>query len=1149
MIFQKEVKLLAQEIRQTDKPTKKLLQNFELAKRKSAKAKQAFIKKRDSLHQLRIELQKAGVNTRKFATEQKGLIATINQLKIAEDKFTSSLRKRQALQNQRNQARYDLVEGAAMAASLGFMVKPAIDFEVAMSDVAKVVNFTSKTAFKSFAEDLKNLSRTIPLTASELAQIAAEGGRLGLAEKDILKFVETTAKMSTAFDLLPSEVGNAIAKLSNIFDIKIPDIEHLGDAINQLGNNTAATERDIISVLTRVGGTAKQFGLSAKETAALADAFLALGKPPEIAATSINALLLKLQTAKTQSKDFRQTLVDLGIDLNQLATDISTNPQQAITQFLQTLKKLDKQSQAETLAKLFGQECSDDIALLVGSLGKYEQALSLIANQEKYNGQVNQEFQKRLKTTQAQLQLLRNAITETAINVGNSLLPAINDLAQGISTVSHGMAELINRFPNLTKYIMLAVSGLITLKVTAIALKFVFLMMKGGIASASTALITLTTQLTATSDGATSLNTRLLLLTRSFSLLKGAVAGFFAALAGYDLGKWISDEFEVVDKAGVALASSLFEAFTQIKYFFKKLGVTIAHTLSYPLTTTQEKLSQFLLIYAKMAEHIPKIGEDLKTQFEKAANAVKPAAAAIDSLKHKLAELDKQKQIEIKFDKDSFFSQFQEIEEKHNIKQNKIKQNKNSKPSKSAIQLHKPKKLENSNSSKQHKQNLLLLKDNLERQKALLDQQYNDQLIAFKDYYQKRATIEKQALDLAIKAKHEALKIADDKEKHKINQELKILENKKIDIDRQSKAQLFKDHQALQDEIFQLQNRLLNAQGKTSDSRLLQLHVEFDKVIKKLKLNGETEGVEIARKLFNVEVARIQFDQLEQEHNQLINRMKTQEESIQKQQSSGVSEVEIRRQILDLHQQTNTEIEILIPKLEEQARLIGNPELLQHIEQMKNGIQSFKETALVSAEQINQQFAGGMTNAIGDFISGTQSAKEAFKQFAADFLKNIAQMIIQQSILNAMKNSAGGGIGGFLAAAVNHTGGVVGNTQHFRKIPAIAFAGAPNYHSGGIAGLKSDEVPSILQRGEEVLKKNDPRHRNNAGQDQPSAPQPQTNLRIVNVIDPSLVQDFMSSSGGEQVILNILQRNKQTVKQVRGSGISGDSECPSDGYI
>jgi hypothetical protein len=38
-----------------------------------------------------------------------------------------------------------------------------------------------------------------------------------------------------------------------------------------------------------------------------------------------------------------------------------------------------------------------------------------------------------------------------------------------------------------------------------------------------------------------------------------------------------------------------------------------------------------------------------------------------------------------------------------------------------------------------------------------------------------------------------------------------------------------------------------------------------------------------------------------------------------------------------------------------------------------------------------------------------------------------------------------------------------------RRIPDAAFLAAPRLHRGGVAGLRADEVPAILQRGERVL--------------------------------------------------------------------------------
>ena len=46
---------------------------------------------------------------------------------------------------------------------------------------------------------------------------------------------------------------------------------------------------------------------------------------------------------------------------------------------------------------------------------------------------------------------------------------------------------------------------------------------------------------------------------------------------------------------------------------------------------------------------------------------------------------------------------------------------------------------------------------------------------------------------------------------------------------------------------------------------------------------------------------------------------------------------------------------------------------------------------------------------------------------------------------------------------------MVGSAGPSRMVPAMAFAAAPRMHSGGMAGLRHDEVPAILQRGERVL--------------------------------------------------------------------------------
>jgi hypothetical protein len=66
---------------------------------------------------------------------------------------------------------------------------------------------------------------------------------------------------------------------------------------------------------------------------------------------------------------------------------------------------------------------------------------------------------------------------------------------------------------------------------------------------------------------------------------------------------------------------------------------------------------------------------------------------------------------------------------------------------------------------------------------------------------------------------------------------------------------------------------------------------------------------------------------------------------------------------------------------------------------------------------------------------------------------------------SAASSAISGGVGlGF--GGVYHRGGVVGQAPVMgRLVPASVFRNAPRFH----AGLRSDEIPSILQKGEEVV--------------------------------------------------------------------------------
>ncbi len=202
-------------------------------------------------------------------------------------------------------------------------------------------------------------------------------------------------------------------------------------------------------------------------------------------------------------------------------------------------------------------------------------------------------------------------------------------------------------------------------------------------------------------------------------------------------------------------------------------------------------------------------------------------------------------------------------------------------------------------------------------------------------------------------------------------------------------------------------------------------------------------------------------------------------------------------------------------------------------------------TDLYTLDQANQDIAGGLTNAFDQFAqsiaageSAIDSLKGAFLGFVADFLKKIALMIIQQIILNALQNSNIGGMiaGGVSSVGKSHSGSVVGSGgAGGTKVMAQSswFNNAPRYHSGGVAGLAADEYPTILQRNEEVLTANDPRNVMNGGAATGgnTGAAPVQDVTINNHVDAeSFMSAALAGASGRKMIMNVLSAERAQLK-------------------
>ena len=479
-----EVKRLAKEIKNTEKPSKELNNSFRNAKKEAAIAKSAYEQNKAALKEMSTSLKTAGVDTKNLTQEQNRLGQAMEILRKRQTALTAIENKRQANLSKRSMYRSQMMDVVALGTSLYGLVKPAIAFESAMADVKKVVNFETPQQIKEMEHDIKQLSKRIPIAVDGLTQMIATGGQLGVPREKLAQFAEIASKMSIAFDITADEASQSMAKLSNVLQVPIEEMTKVGDVINHLSNNTAATAQDLLTVSIKAGAMAKSFGMSHNELSALASSFIALGVAPEQAASSINMMTSRLKLLPVATGAARDAFNMLGISMQEYTNMVeSGRGKEALLSVLESIKGLSTIKRSQALKEIFGEKVSQKVNALIDGLDSLKTNLAMVSDEAAYTNSMQQEFEMRSATTANSLQLLKNQMSVLATNIGATLLPTINSVVGIFGKAASSLAEFAEKHPTLIKYIGLAVTGMMSFKLATFALGYGFTFIKGGILS------------------------------------------------------------------------------------------------------------------------------------------------------------------------------------------------------------------------------------------------------------------------------------------------------------------------------------------------------------------------------------------------------------------------------------------------------------------------------------------------------------------------------------------------------------------------------------------------------------------------------------------------------------------------------------------
>lgn len=337
----------------------------------------------------------------------------------------------------------------ALAAGGVASAKFAIDFEDSFAGVKKTVDATPEQLAK-IKQGIIDLSTTgidgrgaIPQTTTELNELAAAGGQLGISQENIVDFTEVMAQMGSATNLVGEEGAATLARFQNVMGVGQNEIRNIGSAIVDLGNHSATTESEIAEMALRMGKYGSSVRMSAADVLGYSAALSSLGIEAQMGGSAIGRTWLSIETAVASGGEGLKKFAKYsGKSAEEFKKQWNTDSSGAFNGLLKGLQSAENLTVA--LDDL-GINNTQDIQAMMALVNGYDLVTESVnrsntAYQE--NTALQEEFNAKNETTASKLANTKNNIIEAARSIGETMLPSIQDASTTVADFAKGLSQM-----------------------------------------------------------------------------------------------------------------------------------------------------------------------------------------------------------------------------------------------------------------------------------------------------------------------------------------------------------------------------------------------------------------------------------------------------------------------------------------------------------------------------------------------------------------------------------------------------------------------------------------------------------------------------------------------------------------------------------
>lgn len=333
----------------------------------------------------------------------------------------------------------------AVAAALGASVAAAASWQSSMANVQRATGLQGQ-AFQQLSNDLLKLSTQIPATATQLANLATVGSKMGVGQDQLTKFTEIAGKMGTVFKMPAEQAAQQVAALFNSMNVPIDtaNLESFADVVTKAGSSCTASSSEIMAFIASLDPLASTVGMSITQMASLAAAIDKTGG--DLGKTSKTLTMVGKATLGDAEKRKTAAAI-LGIPEQEYVKKASEDLIATQMEMAQKLQAMSPTQKMEAVSGL-GAKGPAGLELYDALADAQKDYTANMTKMDAAGGSFAEKFAAQSKEAANQWQLLGNSINVVGVQLGSALLPPINEAISLFGDLINIVDELGRKFTN-----------------------------------------------------------------------------------------------------------------------------------------------------------------------------------------------------------------------------------------------------------------------------------------------------------------------------------------------------------------------------------------------------------------------------------------------------------------------------------------------------------------------------------------------------------------------------------------------------------------------------------------------------------------------------------------------------------------------------